>query len=229
MKPEESIFKRRKALFDKMLAYGFECRNNAFFFSKDFESLKFRAEVTVTEDSKVDSRVIDLDTNEEFLPIYTVMQSGSFVSRVLREYTQILQDIAENCFTTELFIFPQANRLAVYIREYLSDKPYHPFKKYPEIAAFRPLNLNKWYALVMNIKYSKLVQSHQNDSDKEIEIVNLKASAEKVPLLIKHKGIYRAYHMNHEKWISVILDDSLTDEELFLLVTESRNAVLAAK
>lgn len=37
------------------------------------------------------------------------------------------------------------------------------------------------------------------------------------------KGIYIAYHMNKKNWVSIILDDTLTDNEIISLIDISYN------
>ena len=36
--------------------------------------------------------------------------------------------------------------------------------------------------------------------------------------LLNKKGIYTAYHMNKKNWVSIILDDTLKDEEIMKMV-----------
>ena len=42
-----------------------------------------------------------------------------------------------------------------------------------------------------------------------------------IKALYKETGIFPAYHMNHTHWISVTLDDSLTDNRVMQLVDTS--------
>lgn len=225
MNLDEQIFKKRKPQKDRLTAYGFTKKNHGYFFRKNLPDLNFRVEISVC-DSQVETSVIDNETDEEYLPLYTAVLRGSFVSRVREQTVAILEDIAEKCFTKHTFLFAQTDRLSQYLTEQIKDKPDNPFKKYPAITSFRPRGMKRWYALIMNIKAIKLLKEDNENADREIEIVNLKSTDELVPQLIKRKGIFRAYHMNHNKWISVILDDSLSDNELFSLVMQSRNLVV---
>lgn len=68
----------------------------------------------------------------------------------------------------------------------------------------------------MNIKKSKI-----DIGDTEIEIINVKLNQNKISDLISKKGFYEAYHMNKKNWISIILDDTLNDDEIMKYIEES--------
>ena len=59
------------------------------------------------------------------------------------------------------------------------------------------------------------------DSKREgkIEVLNVKIND--VAKLTQQKGIYPAFHMNKKYWLSLPLDDTLTDQELFSLLDTS--------
>ena len=52
-----------------------------------------------------------------------------------------------------------------------------------------------------------------------IEVLNVKSN--QVADLTQEKGIYPAFHMNKKYWVSIPLDNTLADEELFALVDRS--------
>lgn len=54
-----------------------------------------------------------------------------------------------------------------------------------------------------------------------VDVLNLKTNEELADELHKREGIYPAYHMNHRKWSSVVLDGTLIDAEVMELVEES--------
>ena len=47
----------------------------------------------------------------------------------------------------------------------------------------------------------------------EIEIINLKLD-EETKEYIKQNGIYEAYHMSKKNWVTIILDDTLKDDDI---------------
>ena len=53
----------------------------------------------------------------------------------------------------------------------------------------------------------------------KIEVLNVKTN--QASNLTHEKGIYPAFHMNKKYWVSIPLDNTLADEELFALVDSS--------
>ena len=43
---------------------------------------------------------------------------------------------------------------------------------------------------------------------------------------LKKEGIYPAYHMNKANWLSIILDDSISDYDIILMINESYDLVM---
>ena len=68
----------------------------------------------------------------------------------------------------------------------------------------------------MNISIGKISQG-----DYEVEIINVKLNEEKIKKLLKQKGFYQAYHMNKKNWISIILDNTLSDDEIMSYIEVS--------
>lgn len=55
-----------------------------------------------------------------------------------------------------------------------------------------------------------------------MEVINLKIGDPLlVDLLIRQRGIFRAYHMNHEKWISIVLNGTVPLSEILRWTSES--------
>ena len=64
----------------------------------------------------------------------------------------------------------------------------------------------------MNININKIVAN----SNKNEFIIVLRSNKDKDII-----NIFPGYHMNKKNWITIILDDSLKDEEVFELIKES--------
>ena len=73
----------------------------------------------------------------------------------------------------------------------------------------------KWYAVLMRISWDKIEKGREG----LVEAVNLKQ--DQVSDLLVKKGIYPAFHMNKRYWISVTLDDTLSDEAVLELIERS--------
>ena len=60
-----------------------------------------------------------------------------------------------------------------------------------------------------------------------IDVLNIKIEEDKREEILKLPSVYPAYHMNKQKWISIVLDGGLDDETLMSLIDTSRNLVIA--
>ena len=69
----------------------------------------------------------------------------------------------------------------------------------------------------MNIDKSKLVES----STGEVEIIDIKLEPTEIEYLLKQNGFYPAYHMNKKNWITVILNNTISDEAIMGLIEKS--------
>ncbi len=101
-----------------------------------------------------------------------------------------------------------------YISETYGINPDFPWLKYPSFSVYRHSNNKKWFAVVMNLHKSKLGLSE----DETVDVVNLKCDPIMSGSFCKDDGIFPAYHMNKNYWISVLLDGSVDDEKLKLLL-----------
>ncbi len=94
--------------------------------------------------------------------------------------------------------------------------PDYPFDNDFESAVLRHIGNRKWYALVMRVPKSKFGL----DDDTAVDVVNLKLPREMFGSFGASDGVYPAYHMNKNHWISVLLD-SAKDETVRFLVNAS--------
>lgn len=111
------------------------------------------------------------------------------------------------------------NREAIkqYIAEIYHVQPYQAWQKYPNYWVFRHNRHLKWFALIMDIPKEKL----DLDSDEIVDVMNVKCSPEMIGSLRGQAGIYPAYHMNKEHWVSIILDGTVAEDTLLLLLDMS--------
>ena len=92
--------------------------------------------------------------------------------------------------------------------------PEYLFESSPDTAVLRHSRGKKWYGIIMNIPYAKLGIDRLGSSD----ILNLKCDPIISGELIMEKRAYPAYHMNKEKWISVLLDGSIPADDIYPLI-----------
>ncbi len=216
MKIENEIFKRSYVNFDKLINYGFIKVDNFYKYSKIFME-SFRADIIIDEKGNVSGKIIDLSGDYEYTNFRVESQNGAFVTSIREAYKEILIDIENNCFDKQYFITDQANRIAKMIKDTYYDEPEFPWESTPGAGIFRNPNNKKWYGLIMNIDKSKL----DKITNGEVEIINLKLDSNDISGLLRKKGFYPAYHMNKKHWLTIILDDTLSDFEIMDYVTIS--------
>ncbi len=87
----------------------------------------------------------------------------------------------------------------------------YPFEEDFVTAVLRHSDSRKWYGIIINVGYRKLGIPKEGNTD----ILNLKCDPIISGGLIAEGKALPAYHMNKEKWISILLDDSvpMTDIE----------------
>ena len=92
--------------------------------------------------------------------------------------------------------------------------------KYPSFAVFRHNSNKKWFAVIMRIPISKFGIFE----NREVNVINLKCTEEIMDLVWQEEGIFPAYHMNKNHWISVLLDGSVAEDTVKMLIEASFNA-----
>lgn len=220
MNIEKEIFKRTTIDFQKLEDYGFKKENNVFKYSKVFMN-SFRADLIVNEFGILTGSIYDIHINDEYINYRIESQNGEFVNKVRYEYKKILEDIKMNCTNKLYFINDQTNRITNKIIEKYHDEPEFAWEKSLGFGIFRNQDNNKWYALIMNIDKSKIAKNNSG----EVEVVNLKLDPNMIIELLKKDGYYPAYHMNKKYWITVILDDTLSDNEIMELIIKSHQNI----
>lgn len=217
---EQRIFRHRRFMTERLREYGFENRSDCCLLSKEFMDGDFIAEIRVCRNGSVYGRVIDNMTGEEYIPLRMPNYRGAFVGSVREAYEALLLDIADACCTNVAFVSDQSNRIAGLIFDRYSVEPDFPWDEGEHGASgvFRHGGGGKWFGIIMNIDMRRLDKSA---NEEEIDVIDLKVDESRTETLHKIRGIYPAYHMNHRKWISAVLDDTLDDRDVMDLVDES--------
>lgn len=221
MEFEKEIFARCKIDFIRLIEYGFQKVDENYIYTKPFLENQFEAVITVSKEGTVVGKVIDRETGEIYSLLRNEKVQGSFIGQVREEYQAILIDIFASCTIKTLFLFEQTNRMVQYLLQKYQSNPEFLWKDTPNCCVFRNQKTKKWYGIIMNLDYSKIEESRSE----MIEVINVKVNRESVPTLIEKPGIYQAYHMNKKYWITIVLDDTVKDEEIYELLDVSYNLV----
>lgn len=81
-------------------------------------------------------------------------------------------------------------------------------------AVLRHSTNNKWYAVILCVGSDKLGL----DSHDVIDVLNVKCDPIMIGSYLGQNGFHPAYHMNKDKWISIRLDGSASQEDIKLLI-----------
>ena len=107
--------------------------------------------------------------------------------------------------------------LETYIPKTYNAKQDFPWVKYPTYEVFRHADSKKWFALIMNLPKEKLGIAGVGTLD----VINLKCAPDLIGSLRIEKGFFPAYHMNKEHWITAVLDGSVPDDKIKMLLDMS--------
>lgn len=115
----------------------------------------------------------------------------------------------------------QRERIMRYARDRYGAEPEYLWKRYPNYAAFRHSASKKWFALIMDIpKIGLELKGHEL-----VDVMDVKCGTLMVGVLLAQDGFFPAYHMSKSSWISIILDGTVPDEQIFPLMELSYDSV----
>ena len=199
---------------DRLIDFGFQFEENILVFQKNILNDAFRMEIRlVSTDFEIE--IYDLDFNEVYSLFSVDNANGEIVTAIREEVKNILEKIL--CLGS--FVYED---ILCYAKGKYNSTTVKPFKTNPDIKALVTTK-NKWYALFLDVEYSKL----QKDSlvDSKVKIINLKHLSSEISTVINNRNVFPAYHMNKNHWISVVLDNNIDIEYVKELIELSYNLV----
>ena len=211
------IFKLKTVNCDKLIQYGFERAGDSFVYSTDIFDNQFKMTVKIDGSGNVETELFDLAAEEGYTLHLVVEANGEFVGRVRSEYEKVLNDIAENCFDSDIFRENCSHKVIEYAREKFGDELEFLWERYPDAAVLRRKDNKKWYALFMTIPKSKLGL----DSGEPAEIIDVRFDVNELPKKVDGEKYFPGYHMNKKHWMTMLLDGSVEVEEILNYIDES--------
>ena len=208
------IFKAYQFKSKKAKEYGFVENQGVWTYSSTILQGDFLMMVTV-EDGDLSFQVYDQETGDLYPQVHMTGMRGTFVGTVREACLEELFDIRKACFEVQEFLCPQTKRIMALLQEKYGNQLEYLWEKSPDTAVLRHEDNQKWYAILMRISWEKLDKGKEG----EVEVVNLKN--DQVAEMLTLKGIYPAFHMNKSYWISVPLDDKLSDQQILDLIKTS--------
>ncbi len=209
-------FEKSIIVYDKLIAYGFEHKNHRYEYSTPIVNGQFTLYVTITEDGAIDTKLIDTNTNEEYV-LHLTDSKGAYVGEVRNAYQSVLDDIKNQCCRPSAFQSDEAQAVLSYIKRQYNGEPEFLWEKTPDTAIIRNENTKKWYAAFLHISKRKL----GIDSDEIVCVLDLHIHKEDSEKIVDHKTIFPGYHMNKKRWITICLDGSVEKEKIYTLIDGS--------
>ena len=208
-------FKNRCLDYNKLEIFGFSLNDNNYCYEILICNDEFKVIINING-SDIFSKVMELSTCEEYILVDTD-SCGVFVCSIREEYEKVITEFINSCSFIDVFKEKQSRRVISYVKFKYNNELEFLWDSLPRAGVIRNNSNNKWYGIMMIIPKNKF----GIDSNEMIEIINLKYGKDMCGEVVNNFNIFGAYHMSKRSWISVLLNDSLSDEELFKLIDRS--------
>lgn len=214
---EFSCFKHKTVDFKKLIEFGFTQIGQRYDYVTQIVDGQFEMAVSISEHGEVETRVIDLATDEPYTLHLVAEACGTFVGQVRTEFERVLQAIADSCFYRDVFKEDIAHGVIEYVRNTYGDELEFLWDKVPDGAIWRRKDNRKWYGIMMIISKRKL----GFDSDEMVSVIDLRLDTVNDASLVDGKRYFAGYHMNKRTWFTMCLDGSVSLGEICALIDKS--------
>jgi len=216
------ILRSARAKTETFSSFGFEKSDGNYICKKALTVPGFYAVITYSENSaSLTAHVYDSASGERYALFDMPGAVGAFVGDIRTQVQEIINDFRTKCFVSGDI----REKYITFLAERFGAKPDFPWEGSPDACVFRCPN-NKWFALIMRIKYRQLGFTQSGTADEDVWVVNLKADADRIPEIVDKKSVFPAYHMNKKYWITVLLTAVTDFDTLCALTMRSVELVL---
>lgn len=111
------------------------------------------------------------------------------------------------------------NDVLDYVKNTFSTNPEYLWKNDNVSAVLRNTNGGKWYGILMRVNPDKL--GIQKQTNKPCDILNVKCDKLMLGSLLLQEGFYPAYHMSKTSWVTILLDEKTSAEQVEFLINSS--------
>ena len=207
---EREMFRHRLPDSEKLRAFGFRERDGEFTYKTLIADRQLMMTVSITKNGSVQAKVVDPETDSEYVLHRNPQAEGAFVGLVRSNFRDILKTVAAGCFVSDLFKGELTRTVTDYIKQAYGDEPEFLWEKFPENAVFRRKDTGKWYGALLRLSRRKLGL----DSDETVDILDLRVKSEEIDALLDGRRYFPGYHMSKKHWFTVCLDGSVPAEEI---------------
>ncbi len=210
-------FKNKVPIFEKLIPFGFNKQADAFTYSTPILDGQFLLEISITPNGELSTKLTDTFTQELYTLHLVEDAQGAYVGEIRQAIGDILEKIAKDCFRSQVFNGEIAQKLIAYTKEKYDAPLEFLWEKFDDNAIWRRQDNKKWFGLLVKIQKRKL--GLQEDGNVEILIARI--NSDNVLSTIDGKRYLPAYHMNKKNWITVMLDGSVSCDEVFRRLDDS--------
>ena len=207
---------RKKPNPDKLISYGFEKDGNCFQYFSDIYNNEFLLTVKINIDGSIKTDLIEKETGEIYI-LYKTNASGAYVGKIRNEIQQVIYDIVQNCYETSIFHTAQAQMIIEFVRKTYGDELEFLWSKFSDNAIWRRKDNKKWYGIILTVSGKKLGL----ESEKLEEIIDLRMNPLESANILARDNYYPGWHMNKKSWYTLVLNGSVSDDELKERIRES--------
>lgn len=206
----DKIFQRKTVIVSNLEPYGFVFNGKAYVYKKALENSGLVIQVIISGEGKVSAQIIDTAVDEPYTMHLANSAAGEFVGRVRNEYETLLTDIAKKCCVPDVFKSNMTKALIAHVRDIYGDEPEFLWKNFPDNAIWRRKDNRKWYGVLLTVSKKKLGL----ESDEIVEIIDLREQPEMIKSLLEQSDYYPGWHMNKKHWYTIILDGTVSFDEI---------------
>ncbi|MBD5454984.1 MAG: hypothetical protein HDR23_00635 [Lachnospiraceae bacterium] len=207
---EDNYFKSKKLNKLKLLAYGFEEVSDLYRYSTSILNGNFTLNILIDDRGHVETEIIEQDTGEEYILYKIENATGGFIGEVKAACGNVLTDISEKCYDPDVFKSKQTKELIEYVRNKYHDELEFLWAKSPNNAVWRRKDTGKWYAVVLTVSKEKLGLPE----NEIVEIIDLRLQPELMEKIVDNERYFPGWHMNKKSWYTIILDTTVSTEEI---------------
>ncbi|MBP3893842.1 MAG: MmcQ/YjbR family DNA-binding protein [Atopobiaceae bacterium] len=109
------------------------------------------------------------------------------------------------------------DELGAYVAERYGAVSDHSFKEDVSVTVYSRPDNRKWFAAAKNVGR----RSVDAGSDGRIDILNVKLNPREVAALRSRDGFRPAWRMNQNSWVTILLDGTVSDDEVYELVDKA--------
>ena len=212
-------FERKKPIIHKLLSFGFRKEEDRYVYQAPLMEGSLEAVISIQPDSEIKTDVFDPAAGEPYYLYHVQGAQGAFASAVRAELEALLYNVAEQCF--ERVERDIVQEVTAYIRERYDCEPEYLWEKFPNYAAWRRNDNQKWFALLTPVSKRKL----GFEEEETVELLNLRMEPEQLAALIDRERYFPGYYMNKKYWAAILLNGSVSMEEICIRIEASYQLV----